>query len=117
MASEANVLTISFEIAWEDTETGRSAYNKIYQALNAAIQNGLSGDYWWADNTSYYVVRTTETASSFLARVWNASGMRSSKDRLLVLDANVKTGAAFGHFPDPTVFSLLPFVTKLAAKK
>lgn len=113
--AEKNTLTVSFEIAW--SEAGDKDYRRIYDALNAAIQEGLSGSDYWLETTSYYVVRTTESASELLVRVWNASGMRSKKDRILVLDANVKTGAAFGHFTDETVFKLLPFLSRLPAKK
>lgn len=111
-----NVLTVSFEIAWADSSVARAEYNKIYTALNAAIEKGLSKSDWWNENTSYYVVRTQETVQAFIGRVWNSSGMRFGKDRMLVLDANVKIGVALGHFADETVFTLLPFVMRIPRK-
>jgi hypothetical protein len=110
-------LTVSFEIAWEDTQNGRDDYRRIYDALNEAIKNRLDPLDWWAENTSFYVIRSEETPSAFLVRVWNASGMRSGKDRIVVTDPYSGNGAAFGHFEDETLFSLLPDVRRLEAKK
>ncbi len=104
-----NKLTISFEIEWTDETT----YNSIYKKLNEAIQAGLKAPDWWSENTSFYVVQTKENSSSFAVRVWNAAGMRKSKDRLLVINTNGEGGAAIGNFKDQTLFSLLPFVKKL----
>ena len=103
-------LLISFDVAWE---TDDAAYNLIYAALQEAIKEGREMDEWWAQTTSFYVVETPETASAFAVRVWNAAKMRKSKDRLVVLDANVKAGATIGNITDGAIYALLPFVKKL----
>jgi len=102
-------LLVSFDIEFDNSDT----YNRIYDALNDEIRADLTSDQWWAQTTSFYVVQSEESASVFAARVWNAAKMRKTKDRLLVLDANVKAGAAIGNITDQTLFSLLPFVKKL----
>lgn len=117
MVYNKRVLLVSFEIAYEDTEKGRSEYNRIYSALNDAIKENLTPLHYWEETTAFVVVSSDETASAFLVRVWNEAKMRSTKDRLLVLDSQGKDGAAFGSFEDEDLFTLLPFVKRLAPKK
>ncbi|EHK52792.1 hypothetical protein [Allomesorhizobium alhagi] len=109
----AHTLTVSFEINWEATEQGRADYTRIHDALNEAIRSGLPDSNWWSENMSYFVIQGNEDAATFLIRVWAAANMRADKDRMVVLDANIKAGAAYGNFNDQTLFSLLPFVKKL----
>jgi hypothetical protein len=113
MVMAAHTLTVSFEILWEATEQGRADYSRIYDALNEAIRSDLPDSNWWSENTSYFVIHGNEDAATFLIRIWTAANMRADKDRMVVLDANIKTGAAYGNFNDQTLFSLLPFVKKL----
>ena len=101
----AHTLTVSFEINWEATEQGRADYTRIHDALNEAIRSGLPDSNWWSENMSYFVIQGNEDAA--------AANMRADKDRMVVLDANIKAGAAYGNFNDQTLFSLLPFVNKL----
>lgn len=113
MANEPHSLLVSFEINWEHTEKGRAQYNAIYSAMHAAVQDRQFVHEWWGENTSFYVVRSREDATAFLARVWKAAKMRATKDRLVVLDADRKAGVAFGRVQDPSLFALLPFVKEL----
>ncbi|MDP3411225.1 hypothetical protein [Bosea sp. (in: a-proteobacteria)] len=105
-----NKLIVTFEIEWTDETT----YNSIYEKLNAAIKSGLGAPDWWSETTSFYIVQTKENSSGFAARVWNAAGMRKSRDRLVVLNMNGEGGAAVGLIKDQTIFSLLPVVKNLS---
>lgn len=105
-----STLLVTFEIKWE---TDDKAYNRIYAAVQEAIKEGLNPADWWNETTSFYVVKSDKTASAFAAHIWNTAKMRMSKDKLLVLDANVKAGRAIGNIEDPTLYSLLPFVKNI----
>lgn len=110
-------LLVSFSIAWGSTKEENAAYDKIYGALNDAIIEGLDRSDYWRENASIYVLATNEAPSAFLARVWPAAKMRSNVDRLLVLQIDDVSGASFGAFQDKDLFSLLPSVLQLPAKK
>ena len=103
-------LIVSFDIQWDDDS---AEYNRIWKALNEAIRDGLAAHQWWGETTSFYVVNSTEDARPFAVRVWGTAKMRKAKDRLVVLDANVKAGVAIGKIQDQTIFSLLPFLANV----
>lgn len=102
-------LTVSFDIHY-DTEAN---YNRVYKALQEAIQKGLPGSKWWAETTSFYVVDAVEGAATFLTRIVRESGARKSMDKIVVLDVNSKAAARWGAIQDPTIDALVPFIQKL----
>jgi hypothetical protein len=102
-------LTVSFDIHY-DTEAN---YDRIYTALQNAIKKGRRDNQWWSETTSFYIVDAAENAGPFLQRVVRESGMRKTADKIVVLDANAKAGAAWGNITDPTIYALLPFIQKL----
>lgn len=110
-----SALLVSFSIAWGDTKQEQTDYNKIYEALNEALVEGLGASDYWRENTSIYVLYSNETPRTLLARVWSAAKMRSNKDRLLVLRLDEVTGASFGNFQDKDLFSLLPSILQVPA--
>lgn len=105
----ANVLLVSFMIHWGNDD---DTYNQIYKDLNAALQSSPVTKYW-CETTSFFCVETNEGAAQLVDRVVKAAKMRPSKDRLVVVNANVKTGAAWGNITDGDIYSLMPFVKKL----
>ena len=105
----ANVLLVSFTIHWGQDD---DAYDQIYEDLNTALQSAPVSKYW-CETTSFYCVQTTENSRELVSRLVSTSGLRSSKDRLLVVDANVKTGTAWGNIRHADLYALLPFVKKL----
>lgn len=115
MAGFSNVLLVSFSIGWGASNQEEAEYDAIYKALQEAIKAGLEGSDWWSENTSVYVIRTAETPSGFLGRVWRAAKMRSTHDRLLVMDTDGTGGVAFGAFQDKTLFSLVPGIVQVPA--
>jgi len=96
---------VSFDIKWENDA---DAYNKIHAPLQAAIKEDLTGSQWWAETTSFYIVRTTEGSKAMYARLWSAAKMRLGKDKLLVMNFTSKAGKAGGAIADQTLFSLVP---------
>jgi hypothetical protein len=105
-----NKLLVSLEIAWDNSET----YDRIYQATNAAIREGLTNEQWWAETTSFYVVEVNENSAQFTERVVTAGRLRSSKDMLVVINMNGEGGRAWGALQDSsTLKRLLPFVQKV----
>jgi glutamate synthase domain-containing protein 3 len=107
----SNVLLVSFEIGWGASFQERTDYNRVHSACEEAIKRDLDAADYWAENTTLYIVRTSEASSELLNRVWQAAGMRRDKDRLVVLDVNGITGQAFGAVLDGALFSLMPQVT------
>lgn len=105
----ANTLTISFDVLWDDDKT----YNRLYKALQEAIQSGLNPSDWWSDTTSFYVVQTSENSHQFCNRIVTDAGLREDKDLVLVLNTNGKGGAVWGAVKDATLHTLLTFVKKL----
>lgn len=106
-----NVLLVSFEIGWGPSSEERNDYNRVYTACEESIKLGISAADYWAENTTFYVVRTEEPALEFVSRVWRGAAMRKDKDRLVVLDIDKTTGQAFGAIKDTALFSLLPCIT------
>jgi hypothetical protein len=103
------VLVVSFEIAWESQGT----YDTIYNAFTAAVRKGIQDKDMWIENTSLIVARTDESVERFVNRVAKDGKLRHAKDRVLVLDADVKTGATWGNVQDGDIYNLIPFLKKL----
>ncbi|QKK24699.1 hypothetical protein [Rhizobium hidalgonense] len=98
------VYTVSFDFAYDDT------YDKRYSSFNEQVK---ASGVWWAETTSFIVVESPETIEAFCDRIYFQSDFNSSKDRVLVLDANVKSGRYRGVNSDGDLFKLLPFVQKV----
>ena len=98
-----SVFLVSFEIKYD------SDYQRRYSSFTQQVQSGR----YWADNTSFVVVETTETIDDFCTRIYVHSAFDGTKDRYMVLDANVKSGRIRGPVHNSSIFSLLPFVIKL----
>ncbi|MBM6578892.1 hypothetical protein ILT44_01760 [Microvirga sp. BT689] len=98
------VYTVSFELKYDDE------YRKRYDSFMEQIKKTTP---WWAENTSYVVVETTEDIDAFCSRIYTKSLFNATKDRYLVLDADVKSGRVRGPVVDNDLFKLLPFVKKL----
>lgn len=103
-------LLVSFDIKFEDEHS----YNEIYDNLIAAIKKSIGGSRkYWSDTTSFYVIDASESAAQFTQRIAAEGGLRRTKDKLLVLDADVKAGAFWGQTDDQDLFVILPFIQKL----
>jgi len=99
-----SVYVVSFELKYEDTYSAR--YDSFMEQVKKTSP-------WWAENTSTVVVKTDETIDDFCHRIYYDSSIIESKDRFLVLDADVRSGRVRGPVQDDDLFRLLPFVKKL----
>lgn len=98
------VFLVSFELKYDDDYGAR--YKSFTDELKATGRH-------WDENTSFVVVETEEALDDFCRRIYENTEFDGTKDRYLVLDANVKSGRVRGPVSDSDLFKLLPFVKKL----
>lgn len=99
-----SVFVVSFELKYDD------GYGARYKSFTEELKKTTP---WWDENTSLVIVQTSETIDEFCTRIYVATSFDGSKDRYLVLDANVKSGRVRGPVSDQDLFKLLPFVKQL----
>jgi hypothetical protein len=89
-------------------------YDANYQDRYASFMEQVKkGGVWWADTTSFVVVRTAETIDTFCSRIYTQSSFNSTKDLYLVMDTEVKSARIRGKISDRDIFKLIPYLTEL----
>ena len=66
---------------------------------------------YWAETTSFYFVKTTETIDAFCHRIYVHSGFNATKDIYVVMDTEVKAARARGAIQYPNILkSTVPYI-------
>jgi hypothetical protein len=98
------VYAVSFDLEYD------SAYQERYVSFMEQVKKG--GE-WWADTTSFVVVRTSETIDSFCSRIYTQSSFNSTKDLYLVTDVEKLSARIRGKIKDKDIFKLMPYLIEL----
>ena len=98
------VYAVSFDLEYD------SNYQDRYTSFTDQVKKG---DDWWADTTSFVVVRTTETIDTFCTRIYAYSSFNASKDLYLVVDSEIKSARIRGKIKDRDIFKLMPYLIEL----
>jgi len=98
------VYAVSFDLEYDST------YQDRYTTFMEQVKMGGA---WWADTTSFVVVRTGETIDPFCTRIYTQSGFNSAKDLYLVCDTEKLSARIRGKFKDKDIFKLMPYLIEL----
>lgn len=85
-------------------------YDKRYESVVAAIKAQAEGQPapWWADPTSFFLIRSSKEPAAFTGYVESNSKFDAKRDLLLVIHVSGKQGhSIIGSYPDKDVLTLL----------
>lgn len=98
------VFAVSFDLEYDAT------YQSRYASFMEQVKKGGA---WWADTTSFVVVRTNETIDDFCSRIYIHSDFNSTKDLYLVSDTEKLSARIRGKIRDRDIFRLMPYLVEL----
>lgn len=98
------VFAVSFDLEYD------ANYQSRYSSFMEQVKK--TGD-WWADTTSFVVVRTSESIDSFCSRIYIDSSFDASKDVYLVSDTEKLSARIRGKIRDRDIFKLMRYLIEL----